>query len=365
MKNITNILNKLRTWVKLSVFPFPLSVDKLWSLVKFSVFTFPLSVAKLRTWVKLSVFTFPLSVGKLRTWVKFSVFTFPLSALISCSQQEFEPTDSMKDTPITIASAGVAELTTRATINNDRLEEGSIGVYVYSTTGDSYKGDNIKWTYRNGFWELDDQTVVLFENNGKKQQIAAYYPYAEPTEGKVQITLPEAYGDDYDNYDYLYGEYAPLNSNPAAIKMKHLMAKVTVNLATGTDIDAWDGIKSVELVDVPCMADWTLPGATLGEYGTNTNIALYGNGLTYCGYALPNEAEALALRITTESGRIFAATASLDNIDTINKTEVLSSGTHYTISVKVGKDKVTIEQITMGDFDSPFGDGWSDEEEIK
>ncbi len=174
----------------------------------------------------------------------------------------------MKDAPITIASAGVAELTTRATINNDRLEGGSIGVYVYSTTGDSYKGDNIKWTYRNGFWELDDQTVVLFENNGEKQQIAAYYPYAEPTEGKVQITLPEAYGDDYDNYDYLYGEYAPLTSNPAAIKMKHLMAKVTVNVTTGTDIDAWDGIKSVELVDVPCMADWTLPGATLSNHST-------------------------------------------------------------------------------------------------
>ncbi|MBP3643290.1 MAG: hypothetical protein J6J22_01430, partial [Alistipes sp.] len=43
----------------------------------------------------------------------------------------------------------------------------------------------------------------------------------------------------------------------------------------------------------------------------------------------------------------------------------LSSGIHYTISVKVGKDKVTIEQISMGDFDSPFGDGWNDEEEIK
>ena len=304
-------------------------------------------------------------LNKLRTWVKFSVFTFPLSVLISCEQQEIEPSGSMKDAPLAIASAGVAELTTRATINCDSFEGGSIGVYVNSITGGSYTGDNIKWIYNNGYWELDDQTVVLFENNGEKQQIAAYYPYAEPTAGKVQITLPEAYGDDYDNYDYLYGEYAPLTSNPATITMKHLMAKVTVNVTTGTDIDAWDGVKSVELVDVPRTADWTLPGATLGEYGTNTNIALYGNGLTYCGYALPNEAESLALRITMESGRLFTATASLDNIDTINKTEVLSSGIHYTVSVKVGKDKVTIEQVSTSDFDSPFGDGWNDEEEIK
>ena len=304
-------------------------------------------------------------LNKLRTWVKLSVFTFPFSVLISCEQQEIEPSGSMKDTPLAIASAGVAELTTRATINNDRLEEGSIGVYVYSTTGDSYKGDNIKWTYNNGYWELEDTTVVLFENNGEKQQIAAYYPYAEPTDGKVQITLPEAYGEDYDNYDYLYGEYAPLTSNPAAIKMKHLMTKVTVNVTTGTDIDADDSVKSVELVGVPRTADWTLPDASLGNYGTNADIALYGKDLTYCGYALPNEAESLALRITTDSGRLFTLTTLLDNADTIYDTEVLSSGIHYTISVKVGKDKVTIEQISTSDFDSPFGDGWNNENDLK
>lgn len=178
----------------------------------------------------------------------------------ACTQDDFTPQGNQKDTPLAIASAGVAELTTRATINNDRLEEGSIGVYVYSTTGDSYKGDNIKWTYRNGFWELDAETVVLFENNGEKQQIAAYYPYAEPTEGKVQITLPEAYGDDYDNYDYLYGEYAPLTSNPAAIKMKHLMAKVTVNVTTGTDIDA--GARRKE-----CRTRWSSTHGRLDSSG--------------------------------------------------------------------------------------------------
>ena len=288
----------------------------------------------------------------------------------ACTQEnDFTPEGNQKDTPLAIASAGVAELTTRATIttqnSTDYLTGGSIGVYVHSTTGDSYKGDNIKWTYRNGFWELDAETVVLFENNGEKQQIAAYYPYAEPTEGKVQITLPEAYGDDYDNYDYLYGEYAPLTSNPAAIKMKHLMAKVTVNVTTGTDIDAGDGVKSVELVGVPRTADWTLPDVTLSNYGTNADIALYGKGSAYCGYALPNEAESLALRITTDSGRLFTLTALLDNAETTDDTEVLSSGAHYTISVKVGKDKVTIEQISTSDFDSPFGDGWNNENDLK
>ena len=305
----------------------------------------------------------------MKTYKYIALAALALSFAACTQEDDFTPQGNQKDTPLAIASAGVAELTTRATITTqnrtDYLTGGSIGVYVYSTTGDSYKGDNIKWTYRNGFWELDAETVVLFENNGEKQQIAAYYPYAEPTEGKVQITLPEAYGDDYDNYDYLYGEYAPLTSNPAAIKMKHLMTKVTVNVTTGTDIDAGDGVKSVELVGVPRTADWTLPDVTLSNYGTNADIALYGKGSAYCGYALPNEAESLALRITTDSGRLFTLTALLDNAETTDDTEVLSSGIHYTISVKVGKDKVTIEQISTSDFDSPFGDGWNNENDLK
>ena len=305
----------------------------------------------------------------MKTYQYIALAALALSFAACTQEDDFTPQGNQKDAPLAIASAGVAELTTRATIttqnSTDYLTGGSIGVYVYSTTADSYQGDNIKWIYNNGYWELDDETVVLFENNGEKQQIAAYYPYAEPTEGKVQITLPEAYGDDYDNYDYLYGEYAPLTSNPAAIKMKHLMAKVTVNVTTGTDIDAGDGVKSVELVGVPRTADWTLPDVTLSNYGTNADIALYGKGSAYCGYALPNEAESLALRITTDSGRLFTLTALLDNAETTDDTEVLSSGIHYTISVKVGKDKVTIEQISTSDFDSPFGDGWNNENDLK
>ena len=143
----------------------------------------------------------------MKTYQHIALAALALSFAACTQEDDFTLEGNQKDTPLAIASAGVAELTTRATITTqnrtDYLTGGSIGVYVHSTTGDSYKGDNIKWTYRNGFWELDAETVVLFENNGEKQQIAAYYPYAEPTEGKVQITLPEAYGDDYDHYDYL------------------------------------------------------------------------------------------------------------------------------------------------------------------
>ena len=237
---------------------------------------------------------------------------------------------------------------TPPTITNRNLTGGSIGVFVMSTTGGRYGADNIKWTYNNGEWEFDGDSKVLFENNGEKQQIAAYYPYTETTNGSVAITLPEAYDANYDQYDYLYGEYHPLSSNPAIIKMEHLMAKVSVTVASmGNEVAGDDAVESIALADVPRTATWTLPGDMLSEYGDGELIDLYGNGSSYTGYALPNEAEVLTLRITMESGRIFTATVSLDDLTTSDETESLEGGVHYKLGIRVGKDKVEITDVNV------------------
>ncbi|MBE6592152.1 MAG: hypothetical protein E7646_08945, partial [Ruminococcaceae bacterium] len=184
------------------------------------------------------------------------------------------------------------------------------------------------------------------ENNGEKQQIAAYYPYTETTNGSVAITLPEAYDANYDQYDYLYGEYARLSSNPAIIKMKHLMAKVTVTVAsTGNDVAGDDAVEGIALADVPRTATWTLPGDTLAEFGDGEFIDLYYNKSSYTGYALPTEAQTLTLRITMESGRIFTATVSSDDLTT--NTEGLESAVHYKLGIRVGKDKVEITDVNV------------------
>lgn len=286
-------------------------------------------------------------------YIALAVLTLGMAA---CTQEEdFIPQGNQKDAPLAIASAGVAELTTRATINNNNLEGGSIGVYVNSETGGRYSGDNIKWTYGNDGWQLEDATVVLYEYNGEKQQIAAYYPYNENlgTGNVYSITLPEAYGEDYENYDYLYGEYAQLSDNPATIALNHLMAKVTVNIqATGTEIGG-DNVKSISLMNVPRSASWTVPTSTLSGLGTaNQMTTLYANDTNndqtvdnYVGYALPDAATTLGIRVTMNSGRSFAAQAPIAG--------GLASGNHYLISMKLGKDAVTVGNITIGDWGTP------------
>ena len=286
-------------------------------------------------------------------YIALAVLTIGLAA---CTQEDdFTPQGNQKDAPLTISSAGVANLTTRATIDSDdNLVGGSMSVFVTSASGGRYEGSNIKWTYNNG-WNLDDATVVLYENDDTKQQIAAYYPYNENlgTGNVYSISLPEAYSEDYEDFDYLYGQYDPLSSNPATIALNHLMAKVTVNIqATGTEIGG-DNVKSISLMNVPRSASWTVPTSTLSGLGTaNQMTTLYANDTNndqtvdnYVGYALPDAATTLGIRVTMNSGRSFAAQAPIAG--------GLASGNHYLISMKLGKDAVTVGNITIGDWGTP------------
>ena len=286
-------------------------------------------------------------------YIALAVLTIGLAA---CTQEDdFTPQGNQKDAPLDIASAGVANLTTRATIDsNDNLVEGSMGVFVTSTSGGRYEGSNIKWTYNNG-WNLDAATVVLYENDDTKQQIGAYYPYtAELTdEGKFAIELPEVFGSDYEDYDYLYADYAALGSNPVIIGMNHLLSKVTVSISTmGTEISS-DAVQSISLFNVPRTASWEVPTSTLTDLGiANETTTLYANDTNddevvdhYVGYALPNAATTLGIRVTMDSGRSFAAQAPIIG--------GLASGNHYLIRMKLGKDAVTVGNITIGDWGTP------------
>lgn len=278
--------------------------------------------------------------------------------LAACTQEDdFTPQGNQKDAPLAIASAGVADLTTRATITDGMLTEGSIGVYVTSTTEkDRYKGSNIEWTYNNGSWQLaTGSTAVLFENNGENQQIGAYYPYTtELTNGLFAIELPETFDSNYEDYDYLYADYAALRSNPATITMNHLLSKVTVSISSmGTQIEDGEVVQSISLFNVPRTASWAVPTSSLSGWGSTDQVTtLFANDTdndqtvdNYVGYALPNAATTLGIRVTMDSGRSFAAQVPIS--------DGLASGNHYMISMKLGKDALTVGSITIVDWATP------------
>ena len=284
-------------------------------------------------------------------------------SLAACSQEDdFIPQGNQKGAPITIASVGVANLATRATIEDDKLVEGNIGVTITSTGNDDrYKGSNVRWYGSNGVWGLvENQKVVLYEGNGESQKVYAYYPYAkdiiEGTEN-LPVTLPEAFGSNFEGYDYLCTkEGISLSQNPVSLTLSHAFSKVSVSVnMMGNELEG-DMVTEIALDNVPHNGERSATTGAIDpdKYGpANGRIALYGYDDEdsdevadyYIGYALPNAATTLDLRVTMQSGRIFTAKAPISG--------GMTDGVHYLISMKVGKDAVTVSDVSV----QPWGNG--------
>lgn len=271
----------------------------------------------------------------------------------ACTQEDdFAPQGNQKGAPLAIASAGVANLTTRATITTieetDYLTGGSMGVFVKSENTDTrYEGDNLKWNY-DGSWK-PASTTVLYEADATKQTIGAYYPYKETlTDGKYPVELPETFDNKYEDYDYLYADHVAVSTNPMSIQMNHLLSKVTVSaVIKESEIGINDAISSISLSNVPRTAVWEVPTATLSDYGSADQVTvLYANDTdndetvdNYVGYALPNAATTLGLRVTMQSGRVLMAKAPISG--------GMTGGVHYKIGLNVGKDMVSVGSVTV------------------
>lgn len=281
----------------------------------------------------------------------------------ACSQEDdFTPQGNQKGAPITIASVGVADLTTRATIEDDKLVEGNIGVTITSTGNDErYTGSNVNWYGSDGVWGLvENQKVVLYEGNGESQKIYAYYPYAkdiiEGTEN-LPVTLPEAFDSNFEGYDYLCTkEGISLSQNPVSLTLSHAFSKVSVSVnMMGNELEG-DMVTEIALDNVPHNGERSATTGAIDpdKYGpANGRIALYGYDDEdydevadyYIGYALPNAATTLDLRVVMESGRIFTAKAPISG--------GMTDGVHYKIGLNVGKDKVEVRTVTV----EPWGNG--------
>ena len=116
--------------------------------------------------------------------MKKKLLTLAALALImaSCSNNDI-PVDETKDTPITILSAGVADLSTRAGTPAGTLTSGSLSFFFNNNSGDNgrYVADCEKWTYKNGKWQFDetgtDPRQLLWKGAGNAIPWIATYPY--------------------------------------------------------------------------------------------------------------------------------------------------------------------------------------------
>lgn len=272
-----------------------------------------------------------------------SAFSFLL--FISCDKQEIESFDSQKDTPITIASAGVTELTTRA-ITNDQLvgtatEPVTMSVFVIDGSLDKYKANNMKWEHRGEEWQSSGAATVYFAGVNSIQKIYALSPYVEgATDGIVTITADG-------KTDYLVAERTKLITNVASLTMTHALSKLVLKPTFGTEVTN-QTITSVEVGGM--YASGTLKISdntwTLSDNPATTKLTMTNNELL----VIPMVGTSFPIVITMEDGRKFTTDISLAQVS-----NQLAPGTQYNISLQVGQDKVTLGGITASSWESVDG----------
>ena len=300
-------------------------------------------------------------------------------ALAACDKNNDDlGIDNTKDTPITILSAGVADLSTRAGTPAGTLTSGSLSFFFNNNSGDNarYVADCEKWTYKNGKWQFDetgtDKQQLLWKGAGNAIPWIATYPYRGDKyshitgeHGGMDEKVPADQTDEtkWTENDVLWAT-GTATSSSIEIEFKHLYTKFSVNLTYGTEVDATQTIESVTVGGTYIVRDFNYASQTWGitrlditdikalaletpNYIDANNESKGTYNASFEALILPQIA-ATKLTIKMSDGRVFATTLT---------EQVFQSGYQYNIKLKVGQDKVELGGITAAEWGEPVDGG--------
>ncbi len=284
--------------------------------------------------------------------MKQKLFTLAMAVtmLAACSNNDdvVPEVDNIKDTPITIASADVADLTTRFITEGQLVgsvdENVSISVWVEGSA-EKYNANNVEWVHDGTNWYSN--STVLYEGANSNQKICALSPYVENASAAgVTITADGV-------TDYLVASQTTITSNPVNICMSHALAKLVLNPTLGTEVTG-ESIAKVEVQNMYVSGTLNIKENSWSDQGEATaTLSMNKVNGNYEVLVVPMEScESFPIVITMESGRVFSANISLANVD--NK---LEGGTQYTIKLQIGHDTATIGDISAASWGTPVVGG--------
>ena len=269
-------------------------------------------------------------------------------ALAACDKNNDDlGIDNTKDTPITIASAGVNELSTRVITEGQLVgsvdENVSISVWVEGSA-DKYNANNVEWIhYGTNWWS---NSTMLYEGENK-QKICALSPYVDGASAEgVTITADGV-------TDYLVASQTSITSNPVDICMSHALTKLVLQPTFGNEVTD-QTIASVEVGGMYASGTLNIKENSWSDQGEATaTLSMNKVNGNYEVLVIPmEECESFPIVITMNDGRVFKATISLDNVES-----KLAGGTQYTITLQVGQDTVAIGGITADSWGTPVDSG--------
>ncbi len=265
-------------------------------------------------------------------------------ALVACDKNNDDlGIDNTKDTPITIQTAGVAELMTRTTttpLEGTAEKPVSIGVFVTDGSLPQYTATNVQCTHNGTAWKA--KRTMLYEGANSTQQIYAYYPFVESTTGTITVNAA-------DQIDYLVATTADLTSSSVSLTMGHALTKLVLEATMGTEV-AGEEVVYASIEEMYPSGTWKVSDNSWNDLSEdNATLEMKNNEVL----VIPMEdCSRFPINVKTTSGRVFKASIALQEVG-----NVLLPGTQYTIKLKVGQDKVELGGITAAPWGNPVDGG--------
>lgn len=319
---------------------------------------------------------------------KYIIMAAALLGLASCSQEDdFTPTG--KDTPISIASVGVGDVVATRALDVVKHHP-NMYVYVKSKSqpnSSKYNCELVKWNIDNDGVPtiVDLSQTTLYTGVPGDQTIYAFSPMTNIfTIFKYLLLVTRITENILWTEDIRYAYQAVNSSEPLELNFKHLCSRVTINISGeyGTELEYANSV-DIETVTLTNL----LEKLNIDDSGVENplvlpeNPAYDGEQITwyscddadgnhqYQGIVLPTAGQRdVGIRIELTVGnetRYFATTFQPCRKDDDGRiiNYGFEAGYHYTVNLKVGKDKIEVTSVDTGES-SPWGTGWENETEL-
>jgi len=303
-----------------------------------------------------------------------------LSVFAGCAQTNNGGTTASRgDTPITLGHVGIEGMIQARSYTVDEATRNmltaayNISLYVSSEKGGNYAVNDLRFGLTDGVWVTESTDAkVLYEGAGSTQKFAAIYPFRpglSPENPLMSLhTDPDqpTVGNVIANRDKLlcFGNVTGPELN---INFKHLTSKVSFNVTYGSELGTAE-MKTLTLTGLP---DEVKVNIFTGEYDTSETTLTAESKFPYPTNNLTGmmihytstEPLTYGIVVETTDGRIFTTTFQPCRKDDDGRiiNYGFEAGYHYTVNLKVGKDKIEVTDITAG---TPWGTGWENETEL-
>lgn len=244
---------------------------------------------------------------------------------------------------------------TRVTVNEageETFAEGDvISIYAWADTppvipaADGRVVNNSLNTLKGGVWNAEPQ--MLWKNPVDPHYFIGIYPATTTPVADLQAGDYSIDISDQTRSDLLVAtrpEGVRSTENPVVLEFNHVMAKLIVNLAYRSQ---WNGTPNVESVMI-------LGAATTAKVNYYTRVVTPGTGTPDVGMPLPmvrkNERYESVIIPQTGLRTIIVRIDGKNYIYTHASDITLESGEYTTVNLIVGRDKVTLGDITIKDW---------------